>query len=186
MKPIVALLLVSALGCGKKREAPYAYSSGDGSEDGEEGTESNGQDDGSAPVDCGDEWSVVEDGIALQPENCLSWSPLSLESMDWYSAASVEDGELGGCESDCPEGDGHCTTLELGGRSSWRLPSFNELKEAARSGPNIPDMDAKLWSRDTGQGAPGNAWVVDLSQAGFYVELDKEDDGIWVRCVSEG
>jgi len=189
MKPMLVLLAVTALGCGEKRDPPFGGWSPDGSEEDadadDNGDAGEGTDDGPV-IACEDDWTVGADGISVQPESCLAWSPLSLDPMSWYEAASEAEGELGGCGSDCPEGDGYCATIGFAERNNWRLPSFDELKDAAKTDPNIPDVDAKLWSRETGQGAAGNAWVVNLSKAGIWLELDKEDDGIWIRCVSDG
>jgi hypothetical protein len=182
MKPIVALCLITAVGCGQKREGLPFGTTADGSE---EGSDEEAPTEEDPAIDCVDVWGIEEDGISIQAETCLAWSPLSLDTMDWYEAASTEEGELGGCGTDCPDGVGYCAALDLGGRMDWRLPSFDELKEGAMSDPNIPDMDAKLWSRDTGSGTAGNAWVVNLNRAGFWVELNKDDAGISVRCVSD-
>ena len=165
-------------GCGEKRDPfPMSTLSADTEE------EEEGYDD-AAPTDCDDTWRVQGEGVVIQPEACIAWSPPSFEGMDWYAAASVEDGERGGCGSDCPEGDGYCATLSLDGRTNWRLPSLDELKNAALSQPEIPDVDGKLWSHKSGQGSTENAWVVDLGQPGLWLEIPKSDDAIGVRCVS--
>ena len=178
MKPL-AISIFIVFGCGQKRDPfPYTVQS-DESSDVEEGEQ-----DGPVRPDCVDTWAILADGTTIQPELCLLWSPPSEDSMSWSEAASIEDGEAGGCGSDCPDGGGHCATLSFDDKSNWRLPSFEELKTAALSNPEIPDLDGKLWSRDSGQGSTANAWVVDLGQPGFWVELDKEDSGISVRCVS--
>ncbi len=178
MKPLVFSLLF-LVGCGQKRDPfPYAAQS-DESSDAEE------DEDGPARPDCVDTWAILEDGTTIQPETCLAWSPPSETRMTWYEAASIEDGEAGSCGTDCPNGDGHCATLTFDDKTNWRLPSFEELKAAAKSEPEIPDLDGKLWSRDSGQGSTANAWVVDLGRPGFWVELDKEDAGVGVRCVSD-
>ena len=183
MKAIAAMCIITALGCGQKPQGlPYGATVED---DGGEDADADGSTEDGLDIECVDVWGIEDDGVVIQPETCLAWSPISQEQMDWYVAASAEEGELGGCGDNCPEGSGHCATLELGGRDDWRLPSFEELKEAAKSDPNIPDVEGKLWTRDTGQGASSNAWVVDLSKAGVWVELGKDDDGIWVRCVSD-
>ena len=85
----------------------------------------------------------------------------------------------------CPDGAGYCATLNLGGLNSWRLPSLEELQQAALSQPDIPDVGGKLWSRKSGDGSTENAWVVDLSQPGLWLELPKSDDDIGVRCVTD-
>ena len=58
--------------------------------------------------------------------------------------------------------------------------------DAAKTNPDVPDVEGKLWSRDTNSSAVGTAWTVDLDRAGATMSLDKADGGIWVRCVSEG
>jgi len=184
MKLIVVLFAIAACGCGEPRDLPFGTTADNEADEDSEADGDGGADDG-PDIDCVDVWGIEDNGIVIQPETCLAWSPLSTDKMDWFAAASAEEGELGGCGDDCPDGAGYCASLELGDRTSWRLPSFDELKDAALSDPNIPDVDAKLWSRDTGQGTSGNAWVVDLSRAGFWIELSKDDSGIWVRCVSD-
>jgi len=167
------------IGCGEKRD-PFPYAS-----ESDEASESSDGGDETPPADCVDTWNLVADEVVIQPEVCIAWSPPSAEGMTWYEAASIEDGEAGSCGNDCPDGAGYCATLNLDGRTDWRLPSFNELKDAALSRPDIPDVDGKLWSRKSGQGSTSNAWVVDLGQPGIWLELDKEDSGIGVRCVSD-
>jgi hypothetical protein len=178
----LTLIAIFWMACGDKgTNLPI----GVGSADDTAGPSAN--DEGGPQPTCGDDWSLDEEGVTMQPEVCLAWGPLSLESMDWYSAASIEDGEAGDCGSDCPsEAESFCTTLEgLSGRSDWRLPSKRELMDAAQAYPNIPDLDGRLWSRDTAAGATGNAWTVDLGRAGSSMSMSKEDDGVWARCVSD-
>ena len=167
-------------GCGQSRDPFPAGTIGDETEETDEENNS-----GPNPDDCMDSWTIQAEGVAIQPEACIAWSPPSEDGMNWYEAASVDDGELGGCGDDCPDGAGYCATLALNGKNDWRLPSLEELKDAAMSQPDIPDMDGKLWSRKSGQGSTSNAWVVDLGQPGLWLELPKDDDGIYVRCVSD-
>ena len=143
--------------------------------------------DGSDPI-CADQWNHGEEGVATQPETCMAWSPLSMETMSWYEAASRSEGEAGGCsDDDCPpDAAGYCDTLaSLGGRNDWRLPTKAELMDAAKTAPEIPDVDGRLWTRDSANGATGNAWTVDLGRPGSSMSLSKDDDGIAVRCVSD-
>ena len=101
MKPLVISICI-VFGCGQKRDPfPYTVQS-DESSDVEEGEE-----DGPVRPDCVDTWAILADGTTIQPELCLLWSPPSEDSMSWYEAASIEDGEAGGCGSDCPDGGGH-------------------------------------------------------------------------------
>ena len=132
MKPLpISVFLL--LGCGQKRDPfPYAVQSGESSETEEEG------EDGPVRPECVDSWAILEDGTTIQPEVCLLWSPPSAGNMSWYEAASIEDGEAGDCGADCPYGAGHCATLSFDDKSDWRLPSFQELKTAALSNPEIP------------------------------------------------
>jgi hypothetical protein len=180
----IAILLV---GCGAKGNNLPIGASPDGNAPSDDTAGPAGNDEGDQESICDEDWNHDADGVAIQPESCLAWSPLSLETMDWYTAASIEDGEAGGCGSDCPsETDSFCTTLDgLGGRVDWRLPSKRELMDAAQAAPTIPDLDGRLWSRDTASGATGNAWTVDLGRAGSSMSMSKEDDGVWARCVSD-
>jgi len=181
------LIAIFLMGCGSKgSNLPMGATPG-GNAPSDDTAGPTGNDEGDQESICDEDWNHDEEGVAIQPESCLAWSPLSPESMDWYTAASIEDGEAGGCGSDCPtESESFCTTLNgLGGRNDWRLPSKRELMDAAQASPNIPDLEGRLWSRDTASGATGNAWTVDLSRAGSTMSMSKEDDGVWARCVSD-
>jgi hypothetical protein len=102
--------------------------------------------------------------------------------MDWYDAASLDDGISGNCGTDCPDpGGGYCDSRG----EQWRLPSIEEIKEAAKSNPDIDDVDGWLWSRDTSATIPRNAMTADLSRAGSAFERDKGSTLAWVRCVSD-
>jgi len=183
----LTLIAVFLMGCGAKSTNLPVGAGSDAGSLSDDTAGPSGNDDGGQEAICDDVWNLDDEGVAIQPESCLAWSPIALESMDWYNAASIEDGEAGGCGTDCPsEAETFCTTLEgLGGRSDWRLPSKRELMDAAQAGPNIPDLDGRLWSRDTASGATGLAWTVDLSRAGSSMSMSKEDDGVWARCVSD-
>ena len=181
------LFLVSLLtaGCGSKSTSLPIGGSFAASDTGEPGTIA---DDDNPDVVCDDEWNHNEEGIATQPEACLLWSPVSMETMSWYDAASLSEGQAGGCsDDDCPpDALGYCGTLQdLGGRSNWRLPTKAELMAAARTAPEIPDVDGPLWTRDSATGATGNAWTADLGRSGSSMSRSKEDDGIAVRCISD-
>lgn len=180
---LTLLLILAACGSDPDGGLPVGASdAGDStSDDADEGTPDQ-------PCGEGSQWIVDDDGVSNDPSSCLSWSPRSSFTMSWYEAASEDDGAAGDCGSDCPEEEtAYCAALgSLGGRSDWRLPSKRELMDAAKTNPDIPDVEGKLWSRDTNVSAIGNAWTVDISRAGATMSLDKEDGGIWVRCVSEG
>ena len=178
----LAGLMAAACG-GKSTPLPIGGSFA-ASDTGEPGTIA---DDDNPDVVCDDEWNHNEEGIATQPEVCLLWSPVSMETMSWYEAASLAEGQAGGCSGDdCPpDALGYCGTLQdLGGRSNWRLPTKAELMAAASTAPEIPDVDGRLWTRDSATGATGNAWTVDLGRPGSSMSLSKDDDGIAVRCIS--
>ena len=185
MKHCLFVISLFWTGCGEKASGlPFG---GSGSSSDDTAANSVDADEGGGDPICEDEWNHGEDGISTQPESCLAWSPISMEPMTWYDAASLDEGEAGGCSADdCPpDNEGHCATLAgLGGRNDWRLPTKDELMDAATSAPNIPDVDGRLWSRDSADNATGNAWTVDLSRAGSWMSLGKDDDGIWVRCVA--
>ena len=169
--------VIGMIACGKDSNGTLPSSA---NSDSDTVTESGG-DDGPSGT-CGDTWTTNDDSTAIQPETCLKWSPRSDEEMDWYDAASLDDGVSGNCGTDCPEpGDGYCGSQGV----SWRLPSIEEIKDAAKSNPDIDDVDGWLWSRDTSATIPGNALTADLSRAGSAFERDKGSTLAWVRCVSD-
>ena len=137
---------------------------------------------------CGEVWILDDDGVVNDPTTCMAWSPRSAFTMTWFEAASQDEGAEGNCGSHCPEEESaYCASLGvLGGRNDWRLPSKRELLDAAKTYPEIPDVSGRLWSLDTNSGSPDSAWTVDLDRAGASLALDKDDAGVWVRCVSEG
>lgn len=187
MKQTFLLPALFAFACGEKGTALPIGGSSSGPDD-TASASGDSDADGTGDTVCDEVWNHNEDGVAVQPEVCVVWSPISLETMTWYDAASLAEGEAGGCGSDCPpDAEGYCDTLEdLGGRSDWRLPTKRELMDAAQSLPQIPDVDGRLWTRDSSDGATGNAWTVDLSRPGSAMSLGKDDDGIAVRCISDG
>ena len=168
-------LLLAIICCGgDSKTPPVGSTSGDGSDG------SNGS---SNTVDCDDEWTTEEDGTHVQPESCLRWSQRSPTQMTWYEAASEADGLAGNCGSDCPDpGDGYCANLG----DPWRLPTIDELKDAAKTYPEIEDGDGWLWSRDTSSFISENAMTGNLERAGVSMQSDKASTEEWVRCVSEG
>ena len=184
MHTITFLSLLSAVGCSSKESALPFGGTADSTESSSDDTSSSNTGTG----DCGDEWTE-SDGVHIQPGTCLAWSPRSEETMDWYSAVSSEDADRGGCGSDCPdEGSvGYCTIFDaMDGRTDWRIPSKEELKQASYEYPEFDNVEGRLWSRDTGSGSTSNAWTVDLSRAGAWMEMVKDDEGNSVRCVSGG
>jgi len=134
---------------------------------------------------CGDDW-VIDGDVAIQPETCLVWGPVSALEMDWFSATTPEEGLLGGCENACPEeGDGWCPTQSgVGGRTDWRLPTVDELMDASMSNPTMDDADGRLWSLTTASIDDDQAWTVDLSRGGAKLSMTK-DQQTQVRCVSD-
>lgn len=183
--PALTLLLTLAA-CGDTPEGGLPV----GASDTTDSPADEGGDDGGGGAACGEgsQWILDDDGVSNDPSSCLSWSPRSSFTLNWYEAASEDDGAAGGCGSDCPEEEtAYCAALgSLGGRDDWRLPSKRELMDAAKTSPDIPDVGGKLWSRDTNSAASGSAWTVDLDRAGASMSIDKADSGMWVRCVSEG
>ena len=177
-------LLATACG-GKSTSLPIGQTASSGDDT---ATEANGDGDGGGTVCDDDAWNLNEAGVGIQPEVCLAWSPVSMETMTWYDAANLEEGEAGGCRGDdCPpDSEGYCDTITgLGDRTDWRLPTKRELMDAAQSEPQLPDLDGRLWTRDSADGATGNAWTVDFGRPGSAMSLGKDDDGIAVRCVSD-
>ncbi len=141
----------------------------------------NDADDGNSGVSCGEVWTTNSDDVSVQPNNCLQWSTRSSDKMNWYAAASPEDGAAGNCGTDCPQaGDGHCENFG----PTWRLPSVDEIKSAAQTQPDINNVDGWLWSRDTSSSQPELALTADLSRGGTGFEKDKTSSEAWVRCVS--
>jgi hypothetical protein len=184
MHAITFLSLLSLVGCSKSESALPFGGAADGTESSSDDTASSS----TGSTDCGDEWTE-SDGVHIQPGTCLAWSPRSDDKMDWYSAVSEEDADRGGCGSDCPDPGslGYCTIFDsMDGRSNWRIPSKEELKQASYEYPEFENVEGRLWSRDTGSGSTGNAWTVDLSRAGGWMEMTKDDEGNSVRCVSDG
>jgi hypothetical protein len=177
------LITVALVGCGSKANT---FPGGSGSDD--TAAPSNTDADGAPPPGgCGDVWTEDTDGVATDPETCKRWSPPSADTMDWYTAASTSDGEAGGCGSDCPDPDtSHCDAISGLAGLDWRLPSKSELMAAAKTDPDITELDGRLWSRDTAATPSTSAWTVDLSRAGSSMSLDKSDTGIGVRCISDG
>ncbi len=186
MKQTILLLTLMTTACGEKASSlPLGGTASSGDDTGSGAPDGDG--DGGPDTVCDETWNHNEEGVSIQPEVCLAWSPLSLETMTWYDAASREEGEEGGCGSDCPtDEEGHCDTLSgLDERTDWRLPSKRELMDAAQTSPEIPDVDGRLWTLDSMSGATGNAWTVDLGRPGSAMSLGKDDDSIRVRCVSD-
>ena len=177
-KTLISIALAS-FGCGDKQAVFPSGTTADTA------APSNTDADGASPASCGDAWEVDDNGIAVEPEACRSWSPRSVQPMNWYSAASTTDAEAGGCGSDCPEeGLSYCDTLAGLGGLNWRLPSEDTLMAAAKRNPDMDDVDGRLWSRDTATTSISSAWTVDLGRAGTSIFLDKSDAGIFVRCIS--
>jgi len=187
MTRIFLSIVIMSFGCGE--ESASLPSGAVGSEDA--GTPSDGDGDGDgdggSSTDCGDDWEIIDDEVAINPETCREWSPRSASPMDWYAAASTADGEAGSCGSDCPEpGISYCDSISGLAGLNWRLPSKRELLDAGQTQPDIPDTDKKLWSRDTNSASVGSAWTVDLSRGGGTgMSLTKTDTQVYVRCVSD-
>ena len=143
------------------------------------------EDSGEPPVDCTAVWTEFQDGVWLQPQACLAWSPRSEAPMDWYAAASPESGAAGGCTAHCPEEPGWCDGLAgLGGLARWRLPAGEELQDAGFSDPPLDPLDGLLWSRDSNSQAEEMALQIELSTPEALLLAGKDQDG-WVRCVAD-
>jgi hypothetical protein len=102
-----------------------------------------------------------------------------------------------GIKKDWATAGTYCSGLALGGYSTWRLPSVDELTSIVVSGtaptinmtyfpsPQFTGYQA-YWSSTTDAGATTNAFVVSFS-GGFVAESDKTDIySHYVRCVRKG
>jgi hypothetical protein len=143
-------------------------------------------DDSNAPaVVCPAAWAEHEEGVWLQPTECLAWSPCSEAPMDWYAATSPESAVAGGCSTHCAEEPGWCGDLHgLGGIARWRLPSLDELEAVAWADPPLTPLEGALWSRDSNPSHEEMASQLDLSQPSQVILAGKDQDA-WVRCVAD-
>ena len=139
-------------------------------------------DNGTSSFNCPSEWTE-QDGYAIDPVTCLAWSPIERD-IDWYEAVNPSQANSGGCSDHCDNNDiNYCADLTLGGISSWRLPSFDELKDLSLRSPPLEDLDGDLWSY-TSDAQDGTAWTVNLFQSGMFFTLEK-DSLAAARCVAE-
>ena len=97
----LSLIAVFLMACGAKGTNLPIGTGSNTSPQADDTAGPSGDDDGAQDAICDEDWNHDEEGVAIQPESCLAWSPVSPETMDWYNAASIEDGEAGGCGSDC-------------------------------------------------------------------------------------
>ena len=168
--PCPVLLVVFVLACGEETQFP---------------TGSAGDDTASASLpSCPGAWKEHEEGVWLQPSACLAWSPLADGEMDWYAAASPEDAVAGGCAQHCDDEPGYCAGLSVGGISSWRLPSLDELQAAGHAGPPMDDLEGLLWSRDSSDAAEDMAYQIELDTPEAVLMAGKSQEGL-VRCVAD-
>ena len=142
----------------------------------------NNNNDNSGSFNCPSEWTA-QDGYDIDPVTCLAWSPLEAD-IDWYEAVNPNQANSGGCSEYCDNNDiNHCADLELGGISSWRLPSIDELEDLSLRSPPLENLDADLWSFNSDT-FDGMAWTVNLAQAGMFFTLEK-DSLAAARCVAD-
>jgi len=168
-------LAVWIVSCGGDPNGAFPSGSADdqSEEDADEGSPSNS---------CGDTWSTDNDNVSTQPNDCLLWSSRSEDEMNWHDAASLADGLRGDCGNDCPESaGGYCSDMG----PQWRLPTIDEITDAAKTQPDIENVDGWLWSCDTDFTNSQNALTADLSRAGTKFQKPKASSQAWVRCVSD-
>jgi hypothetical protein len=90
----------------------------------------------------------------------------------------------------------HCLSLNLGGRTGWRLPALPELMsivDRSQSNPSlpvghpftVPVQFPVYWSATTQAFDPARAWRVDFS-TGLLADAPKTSDSTRAWCVRGG
>ncbi len=154
--------------------------------------------DGSYQVGCTSEGRFVENGDGSVTDNCtgLIWQQYPAD-MNGNGSVGWED------RLDWQDALKYCESLDLAGRTDWRLPNVRELQSIADYGRFHPAIDPVFgvffpaadlgachhWSSTTHSWLPGYSWSVEFSD-GLVVantlSCNKMDVQNFVRAVRGG